>query len=151
MKTIRPVGLIVAMILFILPAVGCESGSITEINGKTSFGPEFRNFGNNTQDIRYTAIQGLEFKLANKWTVGMSYQRRDVDEGSGDNENALLFEIGYPLWNAPKPEKTAEDFQIEELERELRELDYELAAATPAVAGPPVQLAQANNNQSQNH
>jgi hypothetical protein len=113
----------------LMPVVGCKA-SLKEITGKTSFGPEFRNFGNNTHDVRYTAIQGIDLKWSNNWTTGVSYQRRDVDEGSGDNENLVLFEVGYPIWNAPKkPEKTAEQTQIEDLENELRQLDSELAAA----------------------
>jgi hypothetical protein len=114
--------------------VGC-SASLKEITGKTAFGPEFRNFGDNTHDVRYTAIQGIDLKWSNNWTTGVSYQRRDVDEGSGDNENLVLFEVGYPLWNAPKkPEKTADLLQIEKLEEELRLLGSEVAA-TPTDDG----------------
>lgn len=120
-------------VLLLLPgflvAGGCKGLSVTEIRGKTAFGPEWRNFGDNTSDIRYTAIHGYEAKLSNDWTAGVSYQRRDVDNGSGDNENLVLFEIGYPIWKKPKKdEKSAQELQIEELEKELRELDGVLAA-----------------------
>jgi len=118
------------LMLTLSVVIGCKSASVTEISAKTAFGPEFRNYGNNTHDIRWTAIHGFEFKLSNKWTVNASFQRRDVDEGSGDNENAILVEVGYPLWNAPKKaEKAAHEMQIEELEKELRELGSELVAA----------------------
>jgi hypothetical protein len=119
-------------LLLVAPVVlcGCRNVCVTEINGKTSIGPQFQNHGNNTQDVKYFTIQNLEMKLSNKWTMGVMYQRTDTDEGSGDNENLLLFEVGYPLWNAPKKAvSTAELLQIEGLERELRKLDLELAAA----------------------
>lgn len=125
-----------------LAPTGCKSASLAEITGKSSFGPDFRNLGDNTHDIKYTAIQSLEFKLANKWTLGVTYQRKDMDEGAGDNENLVLFEVGYPLWNAPKPEKTAEDVQIETLEKQLRGLNSELAEIVPAWEEPPTQLVQ---------
>lgn len=118
---------------------GCKNLCLTEINGKTSAGPQIHNFGSNTHATKYYAIQNLEFKFSNKWTFGVMYQRADIDDGAGDNENLLLFELGYPLWNAPKkPVKTAEELQIEGLERELRLLNVELAAAeqgTPGSAG----------------
>ena len=127
---------LVLPVLSLIAGAGCRGIRLTEISGKTAFGPEFRNFGNNTHDVRYTAVQGLEFKLSNKWNLGVSYQRRDVDEGSGDNENLVLFEVGYPIWNAPKkPEKTVEDRQIEELEQQLRHLGSELAAADQGSTG----------------
>lgn len=127
----------------LLLAGGCNKGiSITEIRGKTAFGPEFQNFGNNTSSVRYTAIHGIEAKLYNDWTASVLYQRRDVDQGSGDNENLVLFEIGYPIWKKPKKDvKSAQELQIEELENELRELDGALADGD-ANSAPPTALAQ---------
>lgn len=117
------------LIVAALGVSGCKSAKVIEISGKSAGGAQFQNHGNNTHDVKYYAIQSLEFKLSNKWTIGVGYQRTDIDEGTGDNENLILFEVGYPM-NAPKkPEKTAEEQQIEGLERELRLLDTELAAA----------------------
>lgn len=105
---------------------GCQSSSVTEVRGKTAAGPEFRNRGNNTSEVRYTVQQGIEAKWDNGWTTGVAYRRRDVDEGSGDNENRVLFEVGYPIWKAPKkPDKTA--LQIEELEQEVQVMLARLA------------------------
>lgn len=125
-RRLRPLWILLVLIL--LP--GCKSISISEITGKSSFGPEFRNFGDGTSDIRYTAIQGFDLKLSNGWTTGVSYQRRDVDDGGGDNENLVLFEIGYPIWKASKKsEKTANQLRLHKLGNELHELSGELAAA----------------------
>jgi len=139
------------LLSLLLPGIGCKSASVTEVRGKTAFGPEFRNFGTNTSDIRYTAIQGVDLKWSNDWTTGVLYQRRDVDEGSGDNENLVLFEVGYPIWNAPKkPEKTVQQIQIRELENELRVLGSELAVAENSMSvGTLPKLVQADDGHRQ--
>jgi hypothetical protein len=106
---------------------GCKSASVSEVRGKTSFGPEFRNRGNNTSEVRYDVRQGIDVKWDNGWTTGVNYRRRDVDDGSGDNENRVLFEVGYPLWKAPKkPEKTTQ--RLDELEHEVQEMRSRVAA-----------------------
>ena len=111
---------------------GCKANP-TELRGKTAFGPEFRNRGNNTSEVRYTEQQGFEVKWDNGWTTGTQYRRRDVDDGSGDNENRVMFEVGYPIWKAPKkPDKTAE--RIESLEREIQEM-RERAASLKTPSG----------------
>jgi len=116
-----------ALMLFCCMAAltGCKS-TVTEVRGKTSFGPEFRNRGNNTHEVRYDARQNIDFKWDNGWTTGFTYRRRDVDEGSGDNENLFLFDVGYPIWKAPKkPDKTAQ--RIEELDQQIQEMRTRLA------------------------
>lgn len=115
---------------FLTPVVGCQSTQVTEVRGRTAFGPEFRNFGTNTHDIRYYVRQGVDLKWSNDWTTGVMYQRRDLDNGNGDNENLVLFEVGYPLWKGgKKQEKTAQRFQIDDLENALQGLRSELATA----------------------
>lgn len=104
---------------------GC---ALQEIRGKSSFGPEFRHQGKtNTSEIRYDARQGIELRWDKGWTTGMTYRRRDIDNGSGDNENLFLFEVGYPIWKAPaKTDKTVE--RIGDLQRQVEELRSRLAA-----------------------
>jgi hypothetical protein len=114
--------------------VGCKSVNVTEVRGRTAFGPEFRNFGTNTHDIRYYVRQGVELKLSNDWTAGVMYQRRDLDDGAGDNENLVLFEVSYPLGKKKQPTKTAQEMQIEQLEKELHDLDVELAQVDSGAA-----------------
>ncbi|MBI4717124.1 MAG: hypothetical protein HY763_04910 [Planctomycetes bacterium] len=117
-----------------LIATGCKAAHLTEVRGKTSFGPEFRNRGNNTSEIRYDARQALEFRLDNGWTTGLTYRRRDIDGGSGDNENLFLFEVGYPIWRAPKKEDAAAR-RITQMEKELQELRDTVADLTAGGAG----------------
>lgn len=129
-KRFLPLSIVLLLMISILTGTGCKSVSVTEVRGKTQFGPEFRNFGTNTHDIRYYLRQRFEAKLSNNWTAGVMYQRRDLDGGAGDNENLVLFEIGYPLGKPKKkPEKTAEEMRLEQLEKELHELNNELAQA----------------------
>lgn len=120
---------------------GCKS-TVTEVRGKTSFGPEFRNRGNNTHETRYDVRQNIDLKWDNGWSTGVTYRRRDVDEGSGDSENLVLFDVGYPIWKAPKkPDKTAA--RIEELEQQVQEIRTRLAAQS---TGEPVErLAHADD------
>lgn len=120
---LAPIALCAGMVLLL---GGCKAKP-TELRGKTAFGPEFRNRGNNTSEIRYTEQQSLEMKWDNGWTTAVQYRRRDVDQGSGDNENRVLFEVGYPLWKAPpKPDKTSE--KLESLEQQVQEMRAKVAA-----------------------
>jgi hypothetical protein len=117
---------------FVMLAAGCPLSGCkarpTELRGKTSFGPEFRNRGNNTSEIRYAAQQSFDMKWDNGWTTGVQYRRRDVDEGSGDNENRVLVEVGYPIWKAPKKEDKATDRRIQQLHEEVESMRARVAA-----------------------
>lgn len=114
----------IAAVLFV---PGCKSAGVNEVRGKTFFGPEFQHSGTKSTDqIRYTEVQGVELRWDNGWTTGVTYRRRDIDGGTGDNENLVSFELGYPIWKAPKkPDKTA--MQIEELQKRVGELQSQLA------------------------
>lgn len=133
---------------------GCKANP-TELRGKTSFGPEFRNRGNNTQEVRYDARQALDLKWDNGWSTGISYRRRDVDDGSGDNENRVLFEVGYPIWKAAKKHEPKKDIgpptgtttkALEELQRQVEELRAKMAALKSPEASQSSKVAQANEN-----
>ena len=77
---------------------GC---ALNEIRSKTKAGPEFIHRGSsNTNSERWTVEQGLEFKWEGGITTGLTYRRRDVNNGNGDNENRVLFEFSFPLWKA---------------------------------------------------
>ena len=119
---------------------GCKANP-SELRGKTSFGPEFRNRGNNTSEVRYDARQALEMKWDNGWTTAVAYRRRDVDDGSGDNENRVLFEVGYPLWKAHKKEEPKKEgaappgtaHTLNDLQKQVEEMRARVSALqTPA-------------------
>lgn len=105
---------------------GCKSGGVTEVRGKNQFGPEFQHDGVKRSDqIRYYAGQQIEAKWENGWTTAVTYRYRPIDEGNGNQEQLVLFEVGYPIWKAPKKvEKTTEGLhrRVDDLERELEGL-----------------------------
>jgi len=120
-------------------AAGCASTTLQEVRGKTAGGPEYRNKGDSSSEVRYNVVQGVELKWSNGVTTGASYRRRDTDQGSGDNDNLVLFEVGYPLWKAAKkPEKSEKTSErLEDLQREVAELRgrlAELSAGSPNAA-----------------
>ncbi len=127
----RACALCLASLTAVLALAGCKANP-TELRGKTSFGPEFQNRGNNTSQIRYDARQAFEMKWDNGWTTGLSFRRRDIDDGSGDNENRVMAEIGYPLWKAPKKEDKATDRRIQELQEQVEEMRVRVAELKPA-------------------
>ena len=142
-KIPRACPLCLASLTAVLTLAGCKANP-TELRGKTSFGPEFRNRGNNTQEVRYDARQAFEVKWDNGWTTGIQYRRRDVDDGSGDNENRVMAEVGYPLWKAPKKEDKATDRRIQELQEQVEEMRARVAELKPAGAEASP-LAQSSN------
>lgn len=89
-----------ALILAFLP--GC---TLVEVRSKSKMGPEFRHHGSDrTNSIRWYAQQGFEFvwhdDRNNKITTGITYRRRDVDNGNSDNDNGVWFDFSFPLWKA---------------------------------------------------
>ncbi len=109
-------------LLAALLSSGC-SWQLQEIKGKTKFGPEFRDKSGQTSEVRWTTIdQGFEFKWDNGWSTGVSYRRRDTDEGSGGNDNRVMFEVSYPLWRATARVDATEQ-RVKELERRLAILE----------------------------
>ena len=110
---------------------GC---ALEEVRSKNKFGSEWRHSGSrSTAEERYSVEPGFEFKWDKGISTGLSYRRRDIDNGSGDSDNGLFVDVSFPLWKRPKAEaKTAE--RIEELERRLAEL--ETARAERSADGP---------------
>ncbi len=103
----------------LVSAAGC---ALQELRGKSAFGPEYRHSGSRGEDeVRYNAVQGLELRWDKGITTSATYRRRDSDDGNGDNDNLVLFEVGYPLWKAKKKEDVLAK-RVEQLERELKEM-----------------------------
>ncbi len=111
---------------------GC-TWQLREVKSKTKFGPEIRNRGNRTSEIRWTTIEeGIEFKWDNGWTTGLSYRRRDIDNGGGGDDNRFLVEFSFPLWEAPAG-VDAQARKIRILEQRLALLEARSRAATPGL------------------
>ena len=100
----------------LLLASGC---ALQEVRSKTKFGPEFRHSGStNTNNERWTVEQGFDFKWDQGVTTGITYRRRDINDGNGDNENRVMFEFSFPLWKAESKESTLAG-RVERLEQQL--------------------------------
>jgi hypothetical protein len=96
---------------------------LKEVRSKTKFGPEFRHKGSNrTNEVRWYAQQGFDFKWEKGITTGVTYRRRDVDGGSGDNDNGVWIDFSFPIWKAPK-KADALARRVVELERRLAQLE----------------------------
>lgn len=120
-------------IAFLLLCSGCE---LQEIRSKNKFGTEWRHKGSNGTDRERYAVQpGFEFKWDNGVTTGVSYRRRDDNDGSGDDDNGLFVDVSFPLWKAKKKEKASETARIERLEERIAQLEAKLEASL-AKGGP---------------
>jgi hypothetical protein len=106
--------------------IGC---ALQEVRSKTKMGPEYRHRGNDrTDQVRWTVQQGVDFKWDKGVTTGLTYRRRDMDQGNGDNDNGVWFDFSFPIWRAPKkPDRLTE--RVEVLEKRLAEVERKLAEA----------------------
>ena len=98
---------------------GC---ALEEVRSKNKLGTEWRHTGSNSRnDERYTLEPGFEFKWDKGVSTGISYRRRDVNKGNGDNDNGVFVDFSFPIWKRKKADaKTA---QIEVLEQRIAELE----------------------------
>lgn len=114
--------------VLLLSLGGC---TLQEIRSKSKFGPEYRHRGSNrTDSVRWYAQQGVEFKWDKGINTSVTYRRRDEDNGNGDHDNGVWFEISFPIWQAKEPpDSTAR--KMEELEMRLAELEAKSEDGAP--------------------
>lgn len=110
--------------LLLVTSTACQ---LAEIKSKTKFGPEYKHSGSTRHDAtRWTSQQGFDFKWDNDVTTGLTYRRRDVASGNGDNDNGVWFDVSVPIWKAKKkPDALAE--RIAQLELRVAQLEKSLA------------------------
>ena len=106
--------------ILILQMAGC---ALKEIRSKTSMGPQFRHReSDDTDAVRWSVKQGFDFKWDNDVDTGISYTRRDTDDGNGNHDNGLLLSISFPLWKEKaKPKATKKSLKA--LEARVAELE----------------------------
>ena len=105
---------------------------MTELHSTWKGGPEFRHKGSNrTDSVRWYAQTGLkavhENKHGHEYTTAVTYRRRDVSEGAGDNDNGVWLEFSFPLWKAPKKHER----DIVDVKRRLARLEQLLVDKAP--------------------
>ncbi len=111
--------------LSLMVMAGCQQ-NLKEIRSKTKFGPSFKHKGSKgTDSTRWTVQQGVEFKWKKGVKTGITYRRRDTDDGNGDNSNAVFIDFSFPLWKAEKKPDPMKK-RIKKLERRLAELESQL-------------------------
>ena len=112
---------------------GC---ALEEVRSKNKFGSEWRHSGSrSTAEERYSVEPGFEFKWDKGISTGVSYRRRDIDNGSGDSDNGLFVDVSFPIWKKPKGQAKSE--RVEELEQRVAELETLLS---PRIAGEPGEM-----------
>lgn len=120
----RLIVILPAVICVAIAAAGC---ALQEIRSKSKFGPEFRHSGSDrTNAVRWYAQQGFDFiwsdQKGNKITSGITYRRRDVDEGDGGNDNGIWLDFSFPIWRAPSKAKETNE-RIGSLEERIAMLE----------------------------
>lgn len=80
--------------------------------------PGFRG----TDEVRWTTQTGLELKWDRGVATGVTYRRRDVDDGSGSDDNGVWLDFSFPLWTA-KNKPGALESRVRELEKRLAAFD----------------------------
>ena len=107
--------------VIILALPGC---GLKEIRNKTGFGPEYRHSGTTrTDQVRWAIEQGIHLKWDRDITTGVTYRRRDVDDGGGGNDNRIMFDVSFPLWKAEDKKEERLARRVEQLERRLAALE----------------------------
>ena len=114
MKTVRSL----ILVLLGLIACGCR---LTEIGSKHKLGVEYRRSGANDHEAqRYTVQQGLVFKWDDGSDTTITYRRRDVSDGAGDD--GVWIEYSYPIWKAADRRKDHLSQRVQALESKLTNL-----------------------------
>lgn len=114
--------------LFALAALASAGCQLNEVRSTHGFGAEWRHQGEGrTEHQRFSVEPGLEFVWDNGVETGLSYRRRDDNEGPGNHDDGLFVQLSFPLWKRPK-EKDTSELRIAELERRLSALEARSAA-----------------------
>ena len=117
-RLMLPSILIVALLL-----PGC---ALKEVRSKTKLGPEFRHNGLTRREaVRWTAQQGVELKWEGGVNTGVTYRRRDTDDGGGNHDDGVWLDFSFPIWKAPKKPDSTEE-QLKTLARRLAVLEAQL-------------------------
>ena len=118
--------------ILVVQTAGC---ALEEIRSKTSMGPQFRHReSDDTDAVRWSVKQGFDFKWNNDVTTGISYVRRDTDDGNGNHDNGLLLSISFPIWkDEPKPKATKKSLKA--LEARVAELEALVGSSNCLLSG----------------
>ncbi len=101
--------------------LGCTK--LKEIRSESKFGPSYKHKGTNrTDSVSWTVQHGIEFKFKEGIKTGITYRRRDTDNGNGNNANSVFVDFSFPLWKAPKKPDPLKK-KLKKLEKRVNELE----------------------------
>ena len=110
---------------FLVCSTGC---GLKEIRGKTKFGPSFRHKASDRSDsVRWTVQQRIGFKWDKGIRTGLTYRRRDTDDGNGNNDNVVFFDVSYPLWKAGKKPDSSKQPWKKRMKKKMKKLEKRVA------------------------
>ena len=111
---------VIVMTVLALALPGC---ALKEVRSNTRFGPSFRHKASNrTDSVRWMVQQGIQLRWKNGIRTGISYRRRDTDDGNGDNDNGVFLNVSLPVWKAPKKPDPVKK-RMKKLEKRVKELE----------------------------
>lgn len=125
-SSLKVLSITIVPILTMLGA-GCE---LEEVRLKTKSGVEYRRTNSDKSEAeRYLVQETVQFKWDNGVDTSLQYRRRDVsDSTSGDHDDGIWFEVGFPIWKKPKP-ADHNVARIEALESRIARLESMLKEA----------------------
>ncbi len=101
---------------------GCQV-KLKEVRSKSRFGSTFRHRSSDrTDSVRWTVQQGVQFKWSKGIRTGITYRRRDVDEGNGNHDNGVFVDVSFPIWKAKKKPSRLKK-RVKKLEKRVVELE----------------------------
>lgn len=111
--------------VFCLLTSACGDIRLDEVRSKWKFGPEYRSSSKDTDLVRWTAQTGLEAKLSDGQSVGVTYRRRDNNDADAyaATDNGVWLEYSFPLWKRKKENDSAAlKERVSRLEAQVEEL-----------------------------
>lgn len=102
-----------------------EGWAVKKTHTKFRGGPEMRENRTGQSSNRWATQVGLGMELENGHRFGVTYRRRDIDNGVGGNDgqdNGVWVEWQIPIWEAPRKKSKHE----QEMERRLELLEAAL-------------------------
>jgi hypothetical protein len=114
--------IVMLLLAFSLASVSACS-KLKEVRSESKFGPRFNHRGTKrTDSTQWTVQQGVEFKFKDGFKTGITYRRRDVDDGNGNNDNSVFVDFSFPIWKAKK-KPSANKKRIKKLEKRIAKLE----------------------------
>lgn len=112
-----------------------QDWQVKSVDSHWQVGPEMRENNVGEDANRWTAQTGLEATTHNGHKIGVSYRRRDIDNGMGrndGNDNGVWLTWSIPVWkDTSRADKEKQTDKEKELERRVADLEKRLSKLEP--------------------